>query len=97
MKNIRPDTYGQPTGTGRAYIEGTSMDPEELLQISSAYQQFSLHAMAERKQKQLGASLKSIPVSDIFFDSVILSKEDAAVSCCFCGLSNASAFNHPSS
>ena len=56
------------------------MDIEELLEISNAHQQFSLQAMAERKQKQqMGASLKAIPATDIFFDSVILSKEDAAV------------------
>lgn len=63
-------SYGEPD-------QEITMDA--LQEAAAAHAQFSVRAIADRKQRQLGSAIKSVSSSDIFPDSVILSKDAAKV------------------
>jgi hypothetical protein len=55
------------------------MSSNALHEAAALYPQFGIHAMSERKQKQLGSTISKIPAGDLFWDSVVLSKDAAKV------------------
>ena len=78
-----PVSARKPTARANVALE-LSMDA--LGEAAAAHSQFSVQAISERKQRQLGTAVKSISPADIFCDSVVLSKDAAKVSrssdCC---------------
>lgn len=75
MQNM-PVSARKPTGRVNTTLE-LSMDA--LGEAAAAHSQFSVQAISERKQRQLGTAVKAISPADMFCDSVVLSKEAAKV------------------
>lgn len=76
MQNL-PVSARKPSNRRADNNRELSMDALE--EVAAAHAQFSVKTVSERKQKQLGSAVKSISPSDVFCDSVVLSKESAKV------------------
>lgn len=74
MKNMSVPTQKKDNGQSAVSLE---MSMDALEESAAMHSQFAVRTISERKQRQLGSAVKSISPSDIFCDSVVLSKDDA--------------------